>query len=197
MSRLMQTIRICKNSCRCCYPAGMRIKSHQKRNISAVFLGLLTLLITIQPAYAHTKLVSASPAAGSTLEIWPTQIILEFDEELQNLGPEKANFLVVNNAVGDQVSETDEVIDGNKLIVTLSPNEVKGPVLVFYHVVSTDGHPVEGEFKFTYGVDQVTAEGVTDTEEKKFPMTIYLASAVFIVSGLFFSIYSYRRRNQG
>ena len=197
MSRLMQTIRICKNSCRCCYPAGMRIKSHQKRNISAVFLGLLTLLITIQPAYAHTKLVSASPAAGSTLEIWPTQIILEFDEELQNLGPEKANFLVVNNAVGDQVSETDEVIDGNKLIVTLSPNEVKGPVLVFYHVVSTDGHPVEGEYKFTYGVGEVTAEGVTDTEEKKFPMTIYLASAVFIVSGLFFSIYSYRRRNQG
>ena len=197
MSRLMQTIRICKNSCRCCYPAGMRIKSHQKRNISAVFLGLLTLCITIQPAYAHTKLVSASPAAGSTVENWPTQIILEFDEELQNLGPEKANFLVVNNAVGDQVSETDEVIDGNKLIVTLSPNEVKGPVLVFYHVVSTDGHPVEGEYKFTYGVDQVTAEGVTDTEEKKFPMTIYLASAVFIVSGLFFSIYSYRRRNQG
>ena len=197
MSRLMQTIRICKNSCRCCYPAGMRIKSQQKRNISAVFLGLLTLLITIQPAYAHTKLVSASPVAGSTVENWPTQIILEFDEELQNLGPEKANFLVVNNAVGDQVSETDEVIDGNKLIVTLSPNEVKGPVLVFYHVVSTDGHPVEGEYKFTYGVDQVTAEGVTDTEEKKFPMTIYLASAVFIVSGLFFSIYSYRRRNQG
>ena len=197
MSRLMQTIRICKNSCRCCYPAGMRIKSHQKRNISTVFLGLLTLLISIQPAYAHTKLVSASPVAGSTAENWPTQIILEFDEELQNLGPEKANFLVVNNAVGDQVSETDEVIDGNKLIVTLSPNEVKGPVLVFYHVVSTDGHPVEGEFKFTYGVDQVTAEGVTDTEEKKFPMTIYLASAVFIVSGLFFSIYSYRRRNQG
>ena len=197
MSRLMQTIRICKNSCRCCYPAGMRIKSHQKRNISAVFLGLLTLLITIQPAYAHTKLVSASPVAGSTVENWPTQIILEFDEELQNLGPEKANFLVVNNAVGDQVSETDEVIDGNKLIVTLSPNEVKGPVLVFYHVVSTDGHPVEGEYKFTYGVGEVTAEGVTDTEEKKFPMTIYLASAVFIVSGLFFSIYSYRRRIQG
>ena len=175
----------------------MRIKSHQKRNISAVFLGLLTLCITIEPAYAHTKLVSASPAAGSTAENWPTQIILEFDEELQNLGPEKANFLVVNNAVGDQVSETDEVINGNKLIVTLSPNEVKGPVLVFYHVVSTDGHPVEGEYKFTYGVGEVTAEGVTEVEEKKFPITIYLASAVFIVSGLFFSIYSYRRRNQG
>ena len=175
----------------------MRINSHEKRIISVVFTGLLTLLLNIQPAYAHTKLVSASPLANSSEENWPTQIILEFDEELQNLGPEKANFLVVNNAVGDQVSETDEVIDGNKLTVTLSPNEIKGPVLVYYRVVSTDGHPVEGEYKFTYGIDQVTAEGVTDTEEKKFPMTIYLASAVFIVSGLFFSIYSYRRRNQG
>jgi methionine-rich copper-binding protein CopC len=174
----------------------MRIKSHQKRYISAVLIGLLTLLLTIQPANAHTKLVSASPAAGSTVENWPTQIILEFDEELQNLGPEKANFLVVNNSVGDQVSETDEITDGNKLLVTLSPNEIKGPVLVYYRVVSTDGHPVEGEYKFTYGVDEITAEGVTDIEEKKFPITIYLASAVFIVSGLFFGIYSYRRRNQ-
>ena len=192
----MQTIRICKNSRGCCYPAGMRIKSHQNRNISAVFIGLLTLLLTIQPAYAHTKLVSASPFAGSTVENWPTEITLEFDEELQNLGPEKANFLVVNNSVGDQVSETDEIIDGNKLTVTLSPNEIKGPVLVFYRVVSTDGHPVEGEYKFTYGVGETTAEGVTESEEKKFPITVYLASAVFIISGLFFSIYSYRRRNQ-
>jgi len=175
----------------------MRINSHEKRIISAVFTGLITLILTIQPAYAHTKLVSASPAAESTVENWPTQIILEFDEELQNLGPEKANFLVVNNSVGDQVSETDEIIDGNKLTVTLAPNEIKGPVLVYYRVVSTDGHPVEGEYKFTYGVGEVTAEGVTDIEEKKFPITVYLASAVFIISGLFFSIYSYRRRNQG
>ena len=146
--RLMQTIRICKNTRRCCYPEGMRINSQEKRIIAALFTGLLTLLLNTQPVNAHTKLISAFPSAGSTLEIWPTQIILEFDEELQNLGPEKANFLVVNNAVGDQVSETDEVIDGNKLIVTLSPNEIKGPVLVFYHVVSTDGHPAEFELYY-------------------------------------------------
>ena len=174
----------------------MRINSHQKRNISAVFIGLLTLFLTIQPVYAHTKLVSTSPPANSVEENWPTQIILEFDEELQNLGPEKANFLVVNNSIGDQVSETDEIIDGNKLLVTLSPNEIKGPVLVYYRVVSTDGHPVEGEYKFTYGADEITAEGVTESEEEEFPISIYLASAVFIILGLFFSIYSYRRRNQ-
>lgn len=150
----------------------------------------------ITVAQAHTKLISANPAAASEVSEWPTQITLEFDEELQNLGDEKANFVVVNNAVGDQVSETDEVISGNTITVTLSANEVKGPVLVFYHVVSSDGHPVEGEYKFTYGVGEVTAQGVEDEEVDQYPIGIYLASAIFIISGLFFAIYSYRRRNR-
>jgi hypothetical protein len=115
---------------------------------------------------------------------------------LQSLGDEKANFVVVNNAVGDQVSETDEVISGNTITVTLSANEVKGPVLVYYRVVSSDGHPVEGEYKFTYGVGELTAQGVDDEEEAEYPIGIYLASAIFIISGLFFAIYSYRRRNR-
>jgi len=174
----------------------MRLFQRRGHLAAAVLLVLLASSIQSPIAQAHTKLVSGSPAAGVVVDLWPTKVVLEFDEQLQNLGPEKANFLVVNNAVGDQVSETDEVIDGNKITVTLSPNEIKGPVLVYYRVVSTDGHPVEGEYKFTYGADEVTAEGVTESEEKKFPITIYLASAVFIISGLFFSIYSYRRRNQ-
>jgi len=174
----------------------MRLFQRRGHLAAAVLLVLLASSIQSPIAQAHTKLVSGSPAAGVVVDLWPTKVVLEFDEQLQNLGGEKANFLVVNNAVGDQVSETDEVIDGNKITVTLSPNEIKGPVLVYYRVVSTDGHPVEGEYKFTYGADEVTAEGVTESEEKKFPITIYLASAVFIISGLFFSIYSYRRRNQ-
>jgi hypothetical protein len=80
--------------------------------------------------------------------------------------------------------------------LTLSPNTVKGAVLVFYHVVSADGHAVEGEYKFTFGQGEVTAEGVTNTEEQKYPITIYIASALFITTGLFFAIYSYRRRNK-
>ena len=174
----------------------MRLFKLRGQLVAAFLLVLLASSIQSPIAQAHTKLVSGSPAAGVVVDLWPTKVVLEFDEELQNLGPEKANFLVVNNSVGDQVSETDEIIDGNQLLVSLSPNEIKGPVLVFYRVVSTDGHPVEGEYKFTYGVGEITAEGVTESEEKEFPISIYLASTVFIISGLFFSIYSYRRRNQ-
>ena len=173
----------------------MRLIQRRGQLAAAFLLVLLASSIQSPIAQAHTKLVSGSPAAGVVVDLWPTKVVLEFDEQLQNLGGEKANFVVINNAVGDQVSETDEVIDGNTISVTLSPNEIKGPVLVFYHVVSTDGHPVEGEYKFTFGEGEVTAEGVTDTEEMKFPIGIYLASGLFITTGLFFAIYSYRRRN--
>jgi methionine-rich copper-binding protein CopC len=173
----------------------MRLIQRSGQLAAAFLLVLLASSIQSPIAQAHTKLVSGSPAAGVVVDLWPTKVVLEFDEQLQNLGDEKANFVVINNAVGDQVSETDEVIDGNTISVTLSPNEIKGPVLVFYHVVSTDGHPVEGEYKFTFGEGEVTAEGVTDTEEMKFPIGIYLASGLFITTGLFFAIYSYRRRN--
>jgi len=173
----------------------MRLFQRSGQLAAAFLLLLLAFSIQSPVAQAHTKLVSGSPAAGVVVDLWPTKVVLEFDEQLQNLGDEKANFVVINNAVGDQVSETDEVIDGNTISVTLSPNEIKGPVLVFYHVVSTDGHPVEGEYKFTFGEGEVTAEGVTDPEEMKFPIGIYLASGLFITTGLFFAIYSYRRRN--
>ena len=124
----------------------MGIKGN-KQTIPALLLALSLLLLTQQPqAMAHTKLLLATPDIASEIDSWPTSITLEFDEELQNLGDEKANFVVVNNAVGDQVSETDEVISGNTITVTLSANEVKGPVLVYYRVVSSDGHPVEGEY---------------------------------------------------
>lgn len=174
----------------------MAIKGNRQR-IPALLLALILLQFTQQPAaIAHTTLVNATPAISGEIDSWPTSITLEFDGELQNLGDEKANFVVVNNAVGDQVSETDEQILGNTITVTLSANEVKGPVLVFYHVVASDGHPIEGEYKFTYGIGEVTAQGVEDNEEAEYPIGIYLASAIFIISGLFFAIYSYRRRNR-
>jgi methionine-rich copper-binding protein CopC len=173
----------------------MRLFKLRGQLVAAFFLVLLASSIQSPTAQAHTKLVSGSPAAGVVVDLWPTKVVLEFDEQLQNIGDEKANFVVINNAVGDQVSEADEVIEGNTISVTLSPNEIKGPVLVFYHVVSTDGHPVEGEYKFTFGEGEVTAEGATNTDEAKFPLGIYLASGLFITTGLFFAIYSYRRRN--
>jgi methionine-rich copper-binding protein CopC len=159
----------------------------------------LILAVTTGPATAHTKLISSDPAAGSLVESWPTEISLTFDEDLITVGGEKSNFLVVNNAVGDQISADDEVINGSQITVSLDPNTITGPVLVYYRVVSADGHPVEGEYSFNFGTvaeGAETAEGVQNEEKSKYPIGIYIATALFITTSLFFGIYAYRRRNR-
>ena len=158
----------------------------------------LILAVTTTPAIAHTKLLTSDPAAGSLVESWPTEISLTFDEDLISVGDEKSNFLVVNNAVGDQISADDEVLTGSQIKVSLDPNTVTGPVLVYYRVVSADGHPVEGEYSFNFGTiaeGAETAEGVQNEEKSKYPIGIYIATALFITTSLFFGIYAYRRRN--
>jgi methionine-rich copper-binding protein CopC len=164
--------------------------------LAAALALLLTSLSAITPSLAHTNLLLQTPAAGTQVAEWPSEITLEFDEVLQNLGDEKANFVVVNNAAGDQVSNDDELLTDNTITVTLTSNQVQGPVLVYYRVISGDGHPVEGEYTFTYGIGVETAQGVVEEEEVNYPIAVYLASAIFIVSGLFFAIYSYRRRSR-
>ena len=157
----------------------------------------LILAVTAGPATAHTNLISSDPAAGSFVESWPTEISLTFDEDLITVGDEKSNFLVVNNAVGDQISADDEVLNGSKITVSLDPNTITGPVLVYYRVVSADGHPVEGEYSFNFGTvaeGAETAEGVQNEEKSKYPIGIYIATALFITTSLFFGIYAYRRR---
>jgi methionine-rich copper-binding protein CopC len=157
----------------------------------------LILAVTAGPATAHTKLIFSDPAAGSFVESWPTEISLTFDEDLITVGDEKSNFLVVNNAVGDQISADDEVLNGSKITVSLDPNTITGPVLVYYRVVSADGHPVEGEYSFNFGTvaeGAETAEGVQNEEKSKYPIGIYIATALFITTSLFFGIYAYRRR---
>jgi methionine-rich copper-binding protein CopC len=157
----------------------------------------LIFAVTTTPAIAHTKLLTSDPAAGSLVESWPTEISLTFDEDLINIGDEKSNFLVVNNAVGDQISADDEVLTGSQIKVSLDPNTTTGPVLVYYRVVSADGHPVEGEYTFNFGSiaeGAETAEGVQNDEKSKYPISIYIATALFITTSLFFGIYAYRRR---
>ena len=159
----------------------------------------LILAVTAAPATAHTKLLASDPAAGSLVDSWPSEISLTFDEELINIGDEKSNFLVVNNAVGDQISADDEVLTGSQIKVSLDPNTTTGPVLVYYRVVSADGHPVEGEYTFNFGTvaaGSETAEGVQNEEKSKYPIGIYIATALFITTSLFFGIYAYRRRKQ-
>ena len=165
----------------------------KSKRVSIIFaLALLLNSAMASGANAHAALILSDPAVGSKISMWPTSISLEFNEELISIGEEKSNFVSVNNAAGDQVSRDDEVVTGSQIRVSLDPNTVEGPVLVFYRIVSNDGHAVEGEYTFMYGEQAQTAEGVQTGEKSKLPT--YLYPTLFITSILFFGLYAYKRK---
>jgi methionine-rich copper-binding protein CopC len=167
---------------------------------SQTLLHLLIPTLVVAPApnaNAHSKLLSSVPSANQSLTTWPSEIELEFNDELQNIGDQKANFVSAHNALGVQVSLDNEQIEGNKVRVSLAENQTEGPVLIYYRVVSSDGHPIEGEFKFDFGAVKSSVDNSNNVvASQDFPLTIYIASAAFIISGIFFSIFFYRRRNR-
>lgn len=167
-----------------------------KRASVILTVALLLSTATTVGANAHAALVLSNPEVGSKVAVWPNSISLEFNEELISIGEEKSNFVSVNNADGDQVSQDDEKVIGRQIRVSLGPNTIEGPVLVFYRVISADGHAVEGEYTFMYGEQTQTAEGVQTAEKSNDPNYLYLALIAFITIFIFLGIYAYRRRKK-
>lgn len=112
---------------------------------------LLTAVFALavsQPAYAHDELIGSSPAAGSSVDELPDEVELTFSAVL--LAEPAATDVVVTDAAGADLTEGDLVIDGTRITQPLS-GTAAGVVTVIWRVVSSDGHPVSGEFTFTVG----------------------------------------------
>jgi methionine-rich copper-binding protein CopC len=111
-------------------------------------------LAVAAPAFAHPKLVSATPAAGATVS-GPTQISLTFSETLmpQMSGldlamtgmPGMAHHAPMN-VTGFKTSVSG---DGKTLVAALPRALPAGTYDANWHVVSTDTHRVEGHLTFT------------------------------------------------
>ncbi|MEV4345317.1 copper resistance CopC family protein [Actinoplanes sp. NPDC049596] len=106
---------------------------------------LLALLATIAvllpgaPAWAHNSLAEATPAKNATLKKPPTTVELRF---LQKLNPTATKITIVG------VEASAPEIDGPTATITFDPLP-NGTYTVAYDVISKDGHPVKGSYKFT------------------------------------------------
>ena len=106
------------------------------------------------PALAHPKLLSATPAAGSTVSA-PTQIVLAFSETL--MPPMSGLDLVMTGMPGMANHapmkiagfKTSVSQDGKSLVATLPRALPAGIYDAHWHVVSTDTHRIEGHLTFT------------------------------------------------
>jgi methionine-rich copper-binding protein CopC len=107
---------------------------------------LVSPLVLAGPASAHDSIVGSQPADGATVTTPPTQVRITFEE------PPTAPGLAVAVMApgGTSVVAGPPTIEGNVVVQELTALSVGGAYSVSYRVVSADGHPVTGTFRFTY-----------------------------------------------
>ncbi|MDO3678663.1 copper resistance CopC/CopD family protein [Paenibacillus ehimensis] len=123
-----------------------------------VGFGLLFLLGSAAPAGAHASLVQTVPASGAELEQPPEQVVLTFNERLE----EGLYYLRVYDGSKRKVTDKAAVMNDTRTTLTLDlPGLAKGIYVVTYHVISADGHPVDGTYLFAVGQSLDQPSGVS------------------------------------
>lgn len=113
--------------------------------LAGLVLALVALVWTAAPASAHDELLSTDPAAGSTVEELPAAITLSFTAELLSDGA--STVVQVTDAAGTSITDGSPIVDGAVVTQPLTTGSA-GTVSVAWRVVSSDGHPIAGEFSF-------------------------------------------------
>ncbi|MEV6814739.1 copper resistance CopC family protein [Micromonospora sp. NPDC051296] len=122
--------------------------------LAAALAATALLLGPGSPAYAHNVLRKASPAQDAKLTTPPVKITLEF---MQKLNP-TFTTITLSDAAEQKVATGEPEVTGTKGTVTIDAPLANGTYTVAYRVVSTDGHPVQGSYRFTVADPTASAE---------------------------------------
>ncbi|WAC68261.1 copper resistance CopC family protein [Microbacterium sp. SL75] len=113
--------------------------------LAAGLLAAAALLVPALPAAAHDELVSTDPAAGATLESLPSQITLSYSADI--LTDAGATVIEVTDSAGASLANGAPAVSGTEVTQALA-GPASGTVTVKWRVVSSDGHPIDGDFAF-------------------------------------------------
>ena len=115
----------------------------------ALVLAALAALALPASAWAHAALLKTSPSASVTVNTPPKRVALTYSEAVE---PRFAIVSVTDAAGKRQTSGAParSAADPNELDVPLKQLR-EGWYLVFWRVISEDGHPVRGAFTFAVG----------------------------------------------
>ncbi|WP_164545207.1 copper resistance CopC family protein [Antribacter gilvus] len=119
----------------------------RQRQAGAALVTLMLFVLPQAPAWAHDQLLSSTPGDGKTITALPPEIILTLSEAPLATGAQ----VVITAADGDMVPTGTISVDEATARVTV-PVTGQGPsgaYTVAWHVVSSDGHPIEGAFEFS------------------------------------------------
>lgn len=103
------------------------------------------LLATALPAAAHDVLTGTDPVDGAQVEQGPDRVTLTFNN------PPNSGFATIT-VVGPGETHWERgatTVTDNRVSVGVAPLGPAGTYEIGYRIVSSDGHPVSGESRFT------------------------------------------------
>jgi len=125
---------------------------------TAVLIGLLTLLPGV--AHAENEVVTSEPADGTTLATSPTQIVINFTEEIGKLR------IVSLECNTDPITLPAPTLSGNSRVMTVAiPDALpRGLCVATWRVSDSDGEP-NGSSLLSFTVDAEPAATTTPADE--------------------------------
>ncbi|MBP2702564.1 copper resistance protein CopC [Microbispora sp. RL4-1S] len=116
-----------------------------KKTILAAVAFAVAFLLSVAPALpaqAHTSLRSSDPKSGAQVDRL-SRVVLEFTESV------RFPVVVVNGPDGKRYESGEPTVDGPRVTEAVTGGAPPGRYTIAWRVVSSDGHPVEGEIPFT------------------------------------------------
>ncbi|WP_433413597.1 copper resistance CopC family protein [Microtetraspora malaysiensis] len=142
----------------------------RKSPLAAVVAFVVTLLLgtaLAMPALAHTSLRSSDPKENSRVDAL-TEVNLTFSESV------RYPVVLVRGPDGRRYESGTPAVHGSEVTQAVSGSLPAGKYSVAWRVVSSDGHPIEGEIPFT--VTGSAAAGQDGTEAAATPPSTPAAS---------------------
>ncbi|MEU0953064.1 copper resistance CopC family protein [Streptomyces niveus] len=128
-------------------------------------LAAAPLLYAAQPAFAHTELVAGSPAESASESRPPRSIELTFSDEMTS----RYAKVALTAPDGGQGAAGPPQVTGRTVTLPVKPGLPAGSYTVGYRVVSADGHPVAGSYRFTVEDEDAAAGPATTPAPRAAP----------------------------
>lgn len=179
---------------------------HLRTTALAALSCTLFLAFPASPAFAHDALKRSSPAKNAELSSLK-------EVELEYSAGVKFPFVVLHDTAGKEVALGKPDLDGPLVTAEVPQPLTPGAYVIAWRVVSSDGHPIEGEIPFsvkgsslapsptggavdvaTLAAEPSAAAGEAQAAAPGVPAWIWGGLAVLVVVGAFVLLRTGRRR---
>ncbi|MFI6318848.1 copper resistance protein CopC [Nonomuraea sp. NPDC050556] len=165
---------------------------HVRRFLLAAVCGGI-LLMSASPALAHDSLKSSSPAKDARVDA-VKEITLEYSARV------RFPFVVLHDTAGRKIALGEPRADGPKVITEVGEKLPPGAYVIAWRVVSSDGHPIEGEIPFTVmgaaspgsSAPAASATSASSSESRGIPVWVWVTGGVLLLAGVGLALRSRR-----